>query len=163
MDRDNCRRIKGTEPLRAAGRASFAHWAVVFSILMIEESDVVRMFREFYEGLFPKVCPNCGRTFATLREYILASQRLWPSLNYDIEMDAYKSPRPIGGLAMANCPCGTTMALSTKSMPVSQTHFLLEWIQAEAVRRGLNPTQLLEYLRDEVRKQVLGEPIPGGS
>jgi hypothetical protein len=121
------------------------------------EAELLRMFREYYEGLFPRDCPNCGRRYATLREYIVRTQRLWPSLNYDIELGDYKTPRPIGGLAMANCLCGTTLALSTKSMPVSQTHLILEWIRTETERRGVTPAELLDHLRDEVRKQVLAE------
>jgi hypothetical protein len=121
------------------------------------EAEIVRLFREFFERLFPKVCPNCGRRFASLREYLLASQRLWPSLNYDIELGDYKVPLPIGGLAMANCLCGTTLALSTKSMPLSQTHLILEWIRTETGRRGIEPTELLDHLRDEVRSLVLAD------
>jgi hypothetical protein len=124
------------------------------------EREIIRILREYYEGLFPKVCPNCGRRYATLREYIVGSQRLWPSLNYDIELGDYEAPRPIGGLAMANCSCGTTLALSTRNMPVSQTHLILEWIRTETGRRGVNPAELLDILRDEVRKQVLAEATP---
>jgi hypothetical protein len=122
------------------------------------DAELIQMLRKFYEGLFPKVCSNCGRRFATLREYIEATQRLWPSLDYDIELGDLKTLKPIGGLAMANCLCGTTMALSTKEMPLSQTHLILEWIRTESERRGSNPTEILDYLRDEVRKQVLAEP-----
>jgi hypothetical protein len=121
------------------------------------EAELLQMFREYYEGLFPKVCPNCGRRYATLRDYIVSTQRLWPSLNYDIELGDYKTPRPIGGLAMANCLCGTTLALSTKSMPVPQTHLIMEWIRTETQRRGIKPAELLDHLRDEVRRQVLAE------
>lgn len=121
------------------------------------EAELLRMFREYYEGLFPKVCPNCGRSYATLQEYIVSTQRLWPSLNYDIELGDYKTPHPIGGMAMANCLCGSTLALSTKSMPVSQTHLILEWIRTETQRRGIEPAELLDHLRDEVRRQVLAE------
>jgi hypothetical protein len=124
------------------------------------EAEILRMFREFYDGLFPKVCPNCGRRFETLRDYIVASQRLWPSLNYDMELGADKAPRPIGGLAMANCLCGSTLALSTRSMPVSQTHLIVAWIRTEMERRGLKQAELLDYLRDEVRRQVLAESTP---
>jgi hypothetical protein len=123
----------------------------------MSEAEIVRMSREFYEGLFPKVCPNCGRRYDTLRDYIVASQRLWPTLNYDMELGNDKSPRPIGGLAMANCLCGSTLALSTKSMPVSQTHLIMEWIRTEMGRRGAKQAELLDHLRDEVRKQVLAE------
>jgi hypothetical protein len=121
------------------------------------DAKIIRALRTFYEGLFPKVCSNCGRRYATLREYIEATQRRWPSLNYDIELGDYRTVKPIGGLAMANCLCGTTMALSTKAMPVSQTHLILEWIRTESERRALSPTQVLDYLRDEVRKNVLAD------
>jgi hypothetical protein len=126
----------------------------------MNEAEIIRMFREFYEGLFPKVCPNCGRRYETLRDYIVASQRLWPSLNYDMELGADKAPRPIGGLAMANCLCGSTLALSTRSMPVPQTHLMVAWIRTEMERRGLKQAELLDHLRDEVRKQVLAELTP---
>src|ERR1700685_4063004 len=108
------------------------------------DAEIIRALRRFYEGLFPKVCSNCGRRYATLREYIEATQPLWPSLNYDIEMGHYRTAKPIGGLAMANCVCGTTMALSTKEMPVSQTHRILEWIRTESERRAWSPTQMLD-------------------
>jgi hypothetical protein len=126
-------------------------------MFVMTDAQVIRALRTFYEGLFPKVCSNCGRRYATLREYIEATQRLWPSLDYDIEMGNLKTPKPIGGLAMANCVCGTTMALSTKHMPIGQTHLLLEWIRIESERRAWSPTQMLDYLRDEVRKDVLAE------
>ena len=59
---------------------------------------------------------------------------------------------------MANCHCGTTLALSTKGMPLSQTQQILEWIRTETVRRGVDPTKLFDYVRDEIRRQVLAEP-----
>jgi hypothetical protein len=122
------------------------------------EAEIIQMFREFYEGLFPKTCSYCGRVFATLREYMLTSQRLWPSLNYDMELANYRAPRPMGGLAMASCPCGNTLALSTKSMPLSEAHLIMEWIRAEMGRRGMGLNELLDHLRDGVRKQVLADP-----
>jgi hypothetical protein len=125
------------------------------------ESEVVHLFRRFYEGLFPKVCSNCGRRFATLREYIMATQPLWPSVNYDMELGNYEAPRPIGGLAMATCVCGTTLALSSKQMPVPEAHALMEWIRAEAERRSLKTAEMLDHLRSEVRKLVLADPATG--
>jgi hypothetical protein len=125
------------------------------------EAEVLRLLREYFDGLFPKVCPSCGRRYATLREYIVSTQRLWPSLNYDIEVGDFKTPHPIGGLAMANCHCGSTLALSTKTMPVPETHLLLEWIRTETERRGIKTAELLDHLRDEVRRQVLAESNQG--
>jgi hypothetical protein len=122
------------------------------------DAEIIGMLRGFYEGLFPKICPNCGRSFATLREYILATERLWPSVHYDIERGDYKGLNPIGGLAMANCRCGTTMALSSKAMPLAQNQLILEWIRTETARRGLKLSEMLDYLRDEVRRLELPEP-----
>ena len=122
------------------------------------QAEVIQILRDFYEGLFPKTCANCGRVFATLQEYVLSSQRLWPSLNYDMELGNYNTPHPIGGLAMANCPCGSTLALSTKTMPLPRAHMIMAWIKAEMERRGMKHAELSDYLRDEVRKQILVEP-----
>jgi hypothetical protein len=121
------------------------------------EPDVVRALRAFYEGLFPKDCPNCGRRFATLRDYLLATQPLWPSVSYDIELGNYDPQQPIGGLAMANCVCGNTLALSSKEMPAEQTRLLLGWIRTETERRSMEPTGMLDHLRKEVRRQILAE------
>src|ERR1700691_1287082 len=127
------------------------------------DAEVVRVLRDFYEGLFPKVCPNCGRQFGTLREYILATKPLWPSVDYDVEMRNFKSSRPIAGLAMANCVCGTTLALSSKEMPLAKANLILEWIQTRAIRRSLRPEELWDHLRDEVRGLVLNDAIQEAS
>jgi hypothetical protein len=123
------------------------------------DAEIVRMLRAFYEGLFPKVCSNCGHQYATLKDYILATKRLWPSQNYDIDMGDYRPLHPIGGLAMANCVCGTTLALSSRDMPLEQNKLILEWIRTEAIQRALKPEEILDYLRDEVRNLVLAESI----
>ncbi len=125
------------------------------------EAEVVQTMREHYEGLFPKVCPNCKRRFATLREYILITQRIGPAMSFDAELGNWKTAQPIGTVAQVNCPCGTTLGLGTESMPLSRRLELLDWIRAETQRRGMSPSALMEHLRDEVRKLVLGGPVPG--
>ena len=35
------------------------------------DDEIIRMTRKHFEGLFQRVCPNCGRRYETLREYIL--------------------------------------------------------------------------------------------
>jgi hypothetical protein len=124
----------------------------------IKEADIVRMLSAFYGGLFPKVCGNCGRRYASLKDYILSTNPLWPSIDYDIEMGNQTRQNPSGGLAMANCVCGSTLALSSKDMPADRTHLVFAWIGAEAARKGCTPQQQLDHLRDEVRKFVLAGP-----
>jgi hypothetical protein len=121
------------------------------------DDEIIQMMREHFEGLFPKVCDNCGRYFATLREYILDTKRLEGTISYDAEVSDWETTQPIGGVALANCPCGTTLALTTEGMPLSKIHLVLKWIRVESERRDLSPMELLGYLRDEVRKRVLGD------
>jgi hypothetical protein len=124
--------------------------------LNISDDEIIRMMREHFEGLFPRVFPNCGRRYATLREYILNTKRIEPTISYDAEIGDWETTQPMGGLALANCTCGTTMALSTDGMPLSQIHLVLKWIRTETERRGLSPKELMGYVRNEVRRQVLG-------
>jgi hypothetical protein len=119
------------------------------------EDEVIRMLREYFARLFPKVCQNCNRRFATLQEYILITTRLGPAISYDAELNNWETTQPIGTMAQANCPCGSTLALTTKDMVMSQRLELLKWMRTESERRGISPSELLEHLRDEVRKQVL--------
>ena len=123
------------------------------------DDEIIRMMRKHFEGLFPRVCPNCGRRYETLREYILNTKRIGATISYDAEMGDWETTQPIGGLALANCTCGSTMALSTDGMPLSQIHLMLKWVRTETERRGLSPKELIGYVRDEVRKQVLADPI----
>ncbi len=122
------------------------------------EAEVINILRGHFEGLFPKVCPSCNRCYTTLREYILITKRLGPPMSYDSELGHWNTLQPIGSVALANCPCGSTLALDTTGMPVPRRLMLLDWVRIETQRRGLNPQELLDYLRDEIRKQVVAEP-----
>src|SRR5208283_4067685 len=102
------------------------------------EDDVIRIMRKHLEGLFPKVCPNCDRYFATLREYILVTKRLGPMMSYDAELGRWESSQLIGTLALANCPCGNTLSLSTEDMQLSTRQLLLDWIRSETQQRRLS-------------------------
>jgi hypothetical protein len=68
---------------------------------------------------------------------------------------------PSGGLAMANCVCGSTLALSSKDLPPAKTAVVFAWIRTEATRRACPPQRVLDHLRNEVRKLVLQGPPPG--
>jgi hypothetical protein len=125
------------------------------------EDEVVQTLCEHFESLFPKVCPNCNRCFATLREYIRITTRVGSPMSYDAELGDWKTTKPVGSMALANCLCGSTLALTTVSLALSVRLELLNWVRIETQRRRVSPSELLEYLRDEVRKRVLDDPIPG--
>jgi len=125
------------------------------------DADIIRMLLEYSDGIFPKICSKCGRRFGTFREYILNTKPIGSPTSYDAELLQFKPEDPIGSMAMANCTCGTTLAVSTQKMSLAQAHLFLEWIQSETRRRGINQRELLEHIRDEVHKRVLAEPELG--
>ena len=124
------------------------------------EDEVVQTLYKHYESLFPKVCPNCNRSFAKLREYIENTRPIGPPVSYDAELENWKPKKPIGSMVFANCPCGSTLALDTEGMPLPLRLELLDWIRNETKCRGMRLPELLDYMRDEVHKRVLCEAIP---
>ena len=134
--------------------------ALDHNISIMTEEEVVQILHEYFESLFPKVCSNCYRTFATLGKYIQVTERIGLPMSYDAEMKNWNTKQPIGSIAMVKCPCGTTLALSTLSMQLPLRLELLNWVRIETQRRGVSASELLEQLRDEVRKRVLRDMIP---
>ena len=122
------------------------------------DEEMIRANYDHYAGLFPKACTNCGRRFATLRDYILTTTPLGPTLSYDAELGEWATTDPLGAAALANCPCGSTIALTSEGIPLAVIRQMLEWIQVETKKRGVTATALLGFVRSEVRKRALAEP-----
>ncbi|QEM67537.1 hypothetical protein FO488_04830 [Geobacter sp. FeAm09] len=133
------------------------------------DEEVVRIMHAHFEGLFPRGCPTCGRYFANLRDYILDTELIGDTISYDVELCDWEPEEPLGAAAFANCPCGTTMVLTTRGIPVAQLHGVLRWVRDETGRRGVGHTELIGAVRDEVRRRALGSgeklgivPLPAG-
>jgi hypothetical protein len=124
----------------------------------VTEADVLTAIREHLEDLFPKVCPNCERRFATLRNYLMETTPLGQAIPYDAERGDWRPLKALGTIAYYVCPCGTTMALSSDGMPLERLWSLMDWARTECERRAVSPRQLLNQLRDVLCKQVLAEP-----
>jgi hypothetical protein len=120
-------------------------------------AEALQVVRQHFESLFPKACASCGREFASLREYILVTKRIGPARSFDADSGDWDTKQPVGSLALANCPCGSTLATGTDGMALPQRLELLSWLKAETQRQGISPSDLLEWLRDEIRTQVLGD------
>jgi hypothetical protein len=121
----------------------------------LTEAEVVRVIRKHIGGLFPRTCPNCKQVFLTYREYLLNTKPIGSPLSYDIELGDWKPAHSSGNLSLANCHCGTTLALSSDGMPLTQIWQVLNWIKIETERRGVQTQEVLGYLRGEVSKQAL--------
>jgi len=124
----------------------------------LDEAKVIRHLLEHLEGFFPKVCPNCGNHFAILKEYLLQTENLGSAMPYDADLGDWRPIEPLGTFAYSNCPCGNTLALSSKGMPLPLLWSIMEWAKHETKKRGITPQELSNYLRDEIGKQVLSEP-----
>ena len=120
------------------------------------EDDVVRIVRAHIEGLFPRVCPNCGLRFASLRDYLRKTTHLESPILYD-EINGEIPPDPLGPMSLANCRCGTTLTVSSRGMPSAQLVAMLTWAKYEAQRRSLTMRQLLHHIRDRIDEQTLSE------
>ena len=122
------------------------------------EVEVIRAMREHLETLFPKECPNCRRHFSTLREYLTLTTHCGSAIPYDAEGGDWQPKVPVGTVTYANCPCGTTLALSSEGLPISRLWPMLNWARLETKKRGMKPRELLTYLRERICKQVFEEP-----
>jgi hypothetical protein len=123
----------------------------------LDQDDVVRIVRAYIEGLFPKVCPRCGRRYGSLSEYLQATSHLAaPVLYDDISVDIPKNP--IGPMSLANCPCGTTLAIGSGGLPPWQLVELLTWARRESSARAISVRDLLRHIRERIDEQVLSNP-----
>jgi hypothetical protein len=118
------------------------------------EDDVVRLVRAHIEGLFPRVCPNCGRRFGSLRDYLRMTTHLESPVLYD-EIDGEIPSDPLGPISFANCPCGTTLTVGSRGMPASQMVEMLKWAKQESARRSIGVRDLLLHLRDRIDELTL--------
>ncbi len=121
------------------------------------EDQVVQILHAYFESLFPKVCSTCGRRFGTLLAYIQGTTSVGQPVSYDANENNWKPRKPIGSAVLANCSCGTTLALTTERMALPLRLELLNWVKMETERRGMTPSELLAYLRHRIRKAVLGD------
>jgi len=95
----------------------------------LTEDEVVRFISEHVEGLFPKTCNKCQKIYPTYREYLLQTKRIGIPLSYDIELGNWKPTRSTGNLALANCHCGSTLAISSSGMPLTRIWQILRFFR----------------------------------
>ena len=124
----------------------------------MNEAEVIQMLLQHAEGLFPKVCPNCRRRYTSIREYLLSTERIGPILSYDAEVGNWNPTQPLGSMALVNCSCGSTLALTADGMPLPNLTGFLNWIRIETQKRGVSQKELLGGLRDAIEKAILDGP-----
>ena len=118
------------------------------------EDDVVRIVRSYIEGLFPKVCPKCGRRFDSLREYLRSTTHLGSPNLYEAPGNEM-SANPLGPIAHATCLCGNTLTIGSEGIPKAQLVELIQWAKADSHRRSIGMNEVLRQLRDRIDEEVL--------
>ena len=129
----------------------------------MNEHEVVAVVRAHIESKFPKLCSKCGRTFASLKEYLQSTTHVGNPISYDADLKKWRPCKPVGTLSFANCPCGTTLAISSDGMGLIVMWRLLRWARRESARRSIGVGQLLNGVREEIDRQVLGQADAAGS
>jgi hypothetical protein len=126
---------------------------------MTEEEIVQRSYQHLL-GLFPKTCHTCGRVYASLRDYIGETSPIGPAISYDAELGDWHPADPLGTLALANCACGSTLALTNLGEPRPLIQENLDWLRVESDKRGISVPQLLADLRNKLRQMAMADSIP---
>ncbi len=122
------------------------------------DSEVIRLTRLHIESKFPKTCTSCGKSFATLTDYLVQTRHVGPPVSYDAEVDDWTPSEPLGTLSLANCTCGSTMVVDSGGMPLKTITQLMTWARQTSKRRGLTMRELLNWVRDQIDAQVRREP-----
>ena len=59
-------------------------------------------------------------------------------MSYDAELGNWNTSQTSGAIALANCSCSNTIALSTEGIPIPLRLLLLNLIKSETERRCLS-------------------------
>lgn len=101
---------------------------------------------------FPRTCKCCGRQFVDFADYVRGTRPI--GLIADLEVD----DDPLGLMSMANCGCGTTMALRCEN-PEMHAMFV-KVLRKESSASGRSLSDILTELRSRIRATVLAETNP---
>lgn len=124
---------------------------------MTREEVVDTIYKHLSTHDFPKTCPNCGRVFQTLKEYIENTEQVGKPVSYDAEFNEWEPKKPMGTVAMSNCSCGSSISLSSKGMPLPTLLRLMMWAKMESMKHKITVSELLQSIREEIDQKALNE------
>ena len=121
----------------------------------MKEENVIDIVLDHISKKFPKECMCCGRLYTSFADFIRNTTYVGKPLSYDAENRDWQPVNPIGTVGMANCSCGSTLAISSSGMNLVTLWRLMHWAKNEASTRGITAEDLLVELRDTIDKSVL--------
>ena len=66
-------------------------------------------------------------------------------------------------MALVNCACGSTLAITADGMPLPNLTGFLNWVRIETQQRGVSQKELLGGLRDAIEQAILDGTGEGGT
>lgn len=123
--------------------------------------QAIDLIVQHLSSLFPRTCPTCGRQFESLRDFFLHATAIGDAISFDLELGDLRPKNPLGAMAMSNCACGTTLALTSEDMPLPHLWSVHQWANAEAKSRGIKIAEFLQDARRLTRQRVLGSGADG--
>lgn len=117
--------------------------------------EVIRIIRTHCESQFPRRCSRCGRCYDSYAQYLRETTPVGAPVSFDAEASDWRPEEPLGGFALSNCPCGTTLALGTAGMATRDLWRLMGWLRFATLRSNRTPPDVLLELRMRIREEVL--------
>jgi hypothetical protein len=121
----------------------------------VTEAEVVAIMRKHAEEQFPKTCSKCRLVFRTYADYVRTVTPIGAPVPFDEPRGDGKTKAQLGAVSMANCPCGTTLSISSRGRPAETAEGITTWAREQAAREGITLEQLLERLRARLRAEAL--------
>jgi len=119
------------------------------------EAQMMQVIFEHVNKQFPKRCNCCQRVFLDYRDYLLNTKHTGVPISYDLEMNDLEPQVSNGNIALANCHCGNTLAITSSGMSLKHIGQILLWVKMEAYRRGVSQEVIICHIRDTVEKMAL--------
>jgi hypothetical protein len=123
----------------------------------LTENDVIEIIHNYLKSNYPSECKNCGKQFDSLADYLRNTTHIGLPVSYDAIKGNWKLVKQIGTISMADCPCGTTLSVSSKNMDLKTMRKLMLWAKKETRKQDKKLTYLLGELRAKVDAKVFSE------
>jgi hypothetical protein len=121
---------------------------------ILNEGQAISLIIRHLETQFPKVCGTCERRFSTLRDFIGHTAPVGDLVCYTLDGTTDGADDPMGAVALSNCGCGSTLALTTTGMSPADFQTLFHWVRSESKFRGVPVEDYLQYVRQQTRRRI---------
>ncbi len=121
----------------------------------MEKNEIINIIIKFISKQFPKKCTCCGKPYYSLADYTQNTIQVGKPISYDADDDDWSPINPIGLVSIANCECGTSLAISSSGMALSNLLKIMKWTRVETIKRDETTSNILENIRTDIAKIII--------